>query len=488
MLGTTFPHKQYTSGRKGMDGPNSPYEALQSAKGNPFSGLEHRRFSEKCIVTAVNTERYTCTVFTEFGALLEGVPFPDGGDTVPKIKSVEYAVNYGLGEPTLERVVMEPATTEVEVEMRVSGVASAGNPGTSSTNTGRGKRRANKPSDVLPGDWVKQGSTGQLVGVLEGGVVLVKASELAQIILSQASNLVRVLGKNVVMDTGMGTLALKTVDGKSTLDLSLGSDESTESDPDAENFRIRAELGANGEMVDFRVTDGDGRAVYRLHIDPDGRVQSQALRKTAVIDEDLVLEVGTTIDVSSGGSANLQAGGEVRAQASGNISAQSSGSVGVSSSQDISMSAVGSVQVAGASGVSIAARADGVSPSFSVTTSNGDVNFDVGSPANGQVSPLGSSFNVNSTFGDILLNTTLGQISLNSSRPLGCKLGGGGPGIYGAVLYEQLAVLLQAIAVYLDTHTHNALGTPTSPPLLPSSTIITPALPLLRSNFVTLGG
>jgi len=465
---------------------------MQAAKGNPFSGLDHRRDKERCIVTAVNTERYICTVYTEHGSLIDGVAFPDGGDTIPALKSTEYAVDFGLGEPRLVRAVLEPEETAPVTELTVSGVAKpAVAPDPANRNEGRGRRRGRRPSDVLPGDWLKQGSSGQLVGVLEGGVVMMKASELAQIILTQANNLVRIVGKNVVMDTGMGTLSMVTKEGKSTLDLKIGGDEATEGNPDADNFRIRAELGTEGELVDFRVTDGEGRAVYRMHVDPDGRVQTQCLRKTEAVEEDIVVLAGTDASLSAGGDVSLSAGKAVSVEAAGNVGLTSGGSLNVGLGGDVAANAAGAVQVSALGGVSITASGGGTQPALSVTAVNGDVAFSVGDPSKGSLPPTGNNFTVTAPIGDIRLTTLLGKFSVNTSVPGACKLGGPAGGAVGAVVYEQLVSLLSAMALYLDTHTHGvpaAGGTPTTPPVTPASSVIMPSLPLLRSLYVTYGG
>ena len=463
---------------------------------SPFSGIQT---SERCSVLEVYPDRYTCDVFTERGRFLAGVSWPGVGASihVPR-RGDTLQVSFDLGIPVLtEGTVSTQRSPDVDdiddvPELRVSPVGGVGGDDAVYGGTGSGNARGNSPRDVLPGDRVQLGDLGQMTGLLTGGVVMMKANDMAQVIATQARNLLRLVGQNFELYTGAGSLEFVTDEGKTSMVLRAGADSETESSPDAENYRIRCELGAEGELVDFRVTDGKGRALYRHYVDPDGRVETEARRRTDVIGEDLRTEIGAGERRAVGGDQVTHVGGSSIETVAGAKGVDAGGGFSVQSGADASVVAMNEMLLAAGKQLQFAATGSvvGTDPAMLFTVANGDVKFDIGRPVAGDAQIRRSGFDVNTLTGKISLGTTLGKVELNAG-PGNTKIGGmGSYGPYNAVVYEMLQVFMNLFGNLIDTHTHAvpSIVAVTGPPLIPPYASSQGSLRLAKSNFVKLGG
>lgn len=465
-------------------------------KGAPFSGQNSDQNWERCIVKEVYPARYTCDVYTERGKFLSGVPWPGSAEDIhaPR-RGDQLAVHFQLGTPQLFEARVDTYRDKGGAEaFRLSGAPGFGADDPIYSTQGETNQRGDAPRDILPGDWLRQGEIGQMVGILAGGTTIFKAGELAQIIATQARNLLRLVGQNFQLYTGAGSLEFKSEDGKTSMVMRAGGDTETESSPSQDNFRIRCELGDEGEMVDFRVTDGKGRELYRVHIDPDGRVQKQALRETSIYDEDRRTEIGTDEVMTIGGARNisisrtdtLQSGGAREVEVGGAHRTRAAGDIAQSTLRDMVLNARRDVRM-NAGGDPLSPLA----PAFQVTVSNGDMKFSIGNPLAGDTQIARSGFEVETFLGDANITSLFGKIALNSTLPGGVKAGGPGPGLFNAVLFETLKGFMEVFGVLIDTHVHAqpALGgVPTLPPTVLPWTTSRALLSLAKSNFVKLGG
>lgn len=467
-------------------------------KGAAFTQNTGHQNWERCVIHEVYPDRYTCDVFTEQGRFLAGVPWPlaASGTVIAPSRDENFAVHYNMGAPQLT-----PASTNTRTqptgdreEFKTSPAQGVGGSDPVYSNKGSNNARGSLPRDVVAGDWMQVGDTGNMMGVLSGGVSVMKASELAQVIAAQARNMLKLIGQNFSLYTGAGTVDFITEGGKTSMVLRAGADNETESDPSAENFRIRCELGDEGEMVDFRVTDGKGRNVYRLHVDPDGRVDREALRETNIIEEDRRTEIGGNDVTQVGGNKIDEVAGSMAADVEGAAGVRSGGSYRVRSGADVAMNALHDIFLNSSRNMLVSAGGQviGSDPALLFTIANGDVKFNVGSPFAGDAQVRGSSFDVDTFTGSITLNSLVGKVDIGTPIPGGTKIGGfEGVGPFSGVLYELLQVFMGVFGALIDTHVHliPVLGfTPTLPPLIPPWSSSAGIFPLSRSNFVKLGG
>lgn len=476
-----------------QDFPDSISARNKTLKGEPHAPLNHRKNWERCIVRAVYPDNHSCDVFTEKGKYLAGIAWPDSGRKVPK-RGEKYAVHFHMGKPALERIQADAKRSPVDSEVpKLTAAKGIGGDDGFYKNKGSGNHRGSGPRDVLPGDWFEMGTMGNLIAVLEGGTTVLKASELAQIIASQSHHLLRLIGKSIKMDTGAGTLDFTTEEGKSTLNLYMGSDEETEGSPAVENYRIRCEMGSDGELVDFRVTDGKGRSVYRVHVDPDGRVQKKSTRETHVIAQDRRTEIGTMDETTVGRGKISRVSETFTEEIGGDHLKNLGGSFKVRAAQTAALSALENLLLTASKGVEISSSGSltDSNPSMVLRASNGDMVFDVGNPAYGDAQVSRSGFDVSTFTGDITFKPTLGSFEVNTNVPNSVKLGGPGPGVFSAVLYETFYSFMELFGTLIDTHTHAvpALGgVPTAPPLSPMWTPTKSLLRSAKSSYVSYGG
>lgn len=469
--------------------------SLSPMKGSPFTpaGVEW----ERGYIHDVHPDRYCCDVYTERGRFLVGVAWPNnsGGEVMVPKRGAAYAVVYTMGVPVLipvDACAQQPTAAGQAINVTpVSGIG-----GDDAPYAGRGNNslRGSQPADVLPGDWLRVGSLGNLVGVLEGGSVVLKASDLAQVIATQSKNMLRLIGQNFSLYTGAGTLDFETKEGKTSMILRAGADAETESNPTEDNFRIRCELGDAGEMVDFRVTDGYGRALYRLHVDPDGRMETSCAQRVSVTDGSAFDFIDGDHQVGVGGNTRDITDGDRLVETGQNREDTTGGSHRISAGNDMAVSALHDLLLTSIRNMEMRSTGDvtGSDPSLLFTVANGDVQFKIGDPRAGDAQVRRSGFHVDTVSGAISMNSVTGKIDIGTPVPGGTKIGGApGVGPYSAVLFEALEMFLGIFGSMIDNHVHfhPSLGfTPTNPPFLPPYAWSKGSLRAAKSTFVKLGG
>ena len=166
-------------------------------------------------VTNVDPIRFVCAVKTIRGQFYSdvswllptggsgrsGVHFsPNVGDLVVITTSLSYPIIIGslprVGTP--ETQLTSQSGYELEVD---AGGASNLRNGTSSN--------PNKPSDFAPGDFVLTSEGGGIFSMMANGSTLIKASPLAQVLISKFDDLVRIVARNWerLSDAGQQTVA-----------------------------------------------------------------------------------------------------------------------------------------------------------------------------------------------------------------------------------------------------------------------------------------
>ncbi len=474
------------------DFAGSSKEERDRQKGAALSPLSHQQTWEDGIIQGVYPSRHTCDVYTNRGKFLAGVAWPGDGSRSPR-RGESVAVHYQLGRPLLVAIPGRGVANAQAPASSITPDAAYGGNDPLYQGVGTGRGRGSDAADMLPGDWLQSGDLGNFIAVLAGGTTVLKASDLAQIIATYANNLVRIVAKNFQLDTGAGSIACLTEGGKSTFTLRLGADEETESYPDEENFRIRCEMGHEGELVDFRVTDGKGRALYRLHISPDGRVEQEMEGEVVTNSGSKKEEIAGSDTSSVGGDKAESIAGSSTKAVQGAMTLSSGGGMQLQSAQNVALTALHDLFLSAGRATTINALGsltDNID-ALKVNAANGSVVFDIGSPSIGDAQIKRSGFQVSTLTGDIHFKSLLGSFKVDTTRPGGVKLGGPGPGIFSAVLYETFQSFMELFGLMIDTHVHPvpALGgIPTAPPLIPPWQTSRSLLPLSKSTFVKFGG
>jgi hypothetical protein len=128
------------------------------------------------------------------------------------------------------------------------------------------------PTDMTSGDWAQVGTLGNHVAVLEGGVTLM-GSPSAHVQSIGTSGTVRTVARRLQQFTDFGQLRIENDQGRTSLILRAGSNQSSEVGQDEQHWTIRLDLGATGDVLDFRISEPEGKLLFRLHAGSDGRVQ-----------------------------------------------------------------------------------------------------------------------------------------------------------------------------------------------------------------------
>lgn len=136
--------------------------------------------------------------------------------------------------------------------------------------------RGSMPKDVLPGDWYRLGNQSQYIGVMDGGVIALHGAPWAniRIIGGNAADTLDIKGRTTKLRTDFGGVEFRSEEGKSWAEFYGGTDQSLETGPDKQNWTVRGDIGKTDGLVNWYVADRDGQSMHRLNIYPDGRTAS----------------------------------------------------------------------------------------------------------------------------------------------------------------------------------------------------------------------
>lgn len=133
-------------------------------------------------------------------------------------------------------------------------------------------RTKNVPHDLGSNDWAEVGEEGNAVAVLAGGVNIIRSSGMAQVRTHLINDLVEIISRNYRHISDMGISEIKNNNGQITWSFRGGSDQATETGSDQENWSIRIDLGAEGDLFRFELTQPDGGTNFKFHVDAAGQL------------------------------------------------------------------------------------------------------------------------------------------------------------------------------------------------------------------------
>ncbi|TXH14412.1 MAG: hypothetical protein E6R03_09315 [Hyphomicrobiaceae bacterium] len=437
--------------------------------GNPLAHTFRTAESwETGTVYDVDPSAQLCSVLTDTGKYLSDMNCPAPGQ-LPR-RGDRVSVMHGRG-----RAMLLPHTPDIFIDAEprpssprlLNGAAIGDADGAYAQGSLRpaNNGRQDAPPDLLPGDKVLSNDEGALLGALSGGVAVLRASELAQIIASAANDLIRMMARNLDIMTSGGHVKFKDVGGKTSMELRMGVDVENEGDPSAEAWRIAMDLGAEGDVFGLSVTDSQGRALYKSEIDPEGRAYTQCRRVTYITQEDAEVEVGTNLDVRIQGDAVVETTGRFACVVDSSIDMSTGFDFTVAAGRTASITALDAMYLS-AGDVLDQVGGQGVN----LTALRGGVDITSAAP--------GSDINL----------TSAGGAKLTSAQA--AHIGGPNPGLFSVVLHSRLEDFMSQLGRMLDTHVHTsaAPGSPTTPPVVPIYATVGPVLATAKSNFLKTGG
>ena len=122
------------------------------------------------------------------------------------------------------------------------------------------------PTDVMPGDKFIMGQTGNMVGVLNGGVTVMKASGLAQTIMTPANGTVTTVARNWQVFSDFGVARMFSREGVTGFEI-LGNNNALRSNKHQDVWDFRFQLGGDRQLLDMRL----GKDKFQHQVNPDGK-------------------------------------------------------------------------------------------------------------------------------------------------------------------------------------------------------------------------
>ena len=440
----------------------------------------------------------------------------DPGEVSVLVRGTQVVVHNELGFPVIAAVYKGAATSSVEVNpARVSEVRGVGGEdGVYASRSAASDARApNDPIDVIPGDWTRRGSSNNMIGVLAGGTNIMSSAPMAQIRTHGVNSMVEVMANVYRHVSSLGNLDIINDGGKTSLIWRAGADQLTECGPNAENWTLRLDAGAVGDLFRFSVTTPNNNTLCELHMSADGRLsltgvagidissgargtaredvaenkdtsilgekltvvggkvtdEFQASRDTLIAQND-TLSVGNDLKEIVGHDRITQVSNTLKTYVEGGSSAPPPAAGNVAVLWDAKNGSIESVT--GHNGVPTAKQAQ------SFVNYAGDFNFAV---------PSMGKFNLISSTPDSVL---LGADGSATSTPAGHTFNASFKS--HVMMYEEFKQMMDTLVGWLDSHTHLSAMGPTGPaqgaPTGPASAQVNPKVPPIKSLRVVVGG
>ena len=492
--------------------PNDPTATHGSGRlGGVGNASDAYSMCEWGTVADVQADRYTYTVKTLKGRMLQGVPrkrmHPSDIALLPLGTTV--IVRHDLGLPIIDGVLDIPATPSTTTGVPTTGATGFGGQGLNqTTNTSVGSyRSAAEPTDMLPGDMLSGNRSGARVGVLEGGVAMLRGSPMAQVRAYALQDLVEIISRNFRHITDMGIFEVTNADGRVNMSFRGATDQLGETGGDEENWTIRMDLGSVGDLFDFQLTTPQGQTLFKIHVDAGGRCEIFGLDGVIIQsgsqnDEPHIADHATDVIENIGGDHTVTVTGDETVTVQGGRTDTVDGSSTVSVGADYQLAAARDLGLSAGRNayLNVTGAKDG-NPALTTTIQGGDWKIDFGQPqfplAGLKLKTLKGNISMESQQGGTIeLKTLLGEIredarkiTLNTKTPDSVILGGTSP-MGHVTIYERLESLLRVLIRLFDSHTHTsaAAGSPTTPPLVPMSAAISPMILPMKSTRVGVGG
>jgi len=459
------------------------------------------KHGETGTVVAYFCDTYMATVLTSTGRT---VTLPrmrsSPGDVAHLEVGTEVLINNDYGAPFIMGILTHPAGVPSDgANHSITGIEGVGGNGLNqaSTQTPGNYRLRAEPKDLIPGDWAHVGPDGNSVGVLAGGVNVMRSSSLSQFRTHQVDDTTEIISRNHRHITDMGFSETHNDNGSINYTFRGASDQRTESGPDEERWTIKLDMGAIGDVFNFELCTPQNQTLFKFHVNSDGQCEIFGLNGVSInsgsqnggtsAEEntgDKVSSVGgnktTTITGNSTetvkGSAGNHAYVDHETTAGNDIRSQALRDHAMSAGRHMYVSVQGSPIPGDAmvyditSGNWVVKIGGPLSPdplsAFDMQTYAGDMKFS---------SLLGGNFSVTSPLGVLESNTRQAVLSTNM-LPDSVILGGNVLTSH-LVKYEELALHLQELYSYFDTHIHTA-GPMTAAGIPVVGTTLTPVVTL----------
>lgn len=241
------------------------------------AGLRPSRKGGQGVIKSINKETHSYEVMAiGSDAPLQGVArlMASPGDARMLPMGCRVALSYEYGQPLIVGCLPHTVGREDNrKDVNITGETITGG----AADVGGGEAHGNyrtphMPRDLGPGDEGIVSPEGNFVGALQGGVNLMK-SGMAEVRTHMINDMLELLCRNYRLHTDMGISEIKNEAGRVSWSFRGGADQLTETGGDQENWSIRMDLGAEGDLFNFELTKPDGGSLFKLHVDSDGKLE-----------------------------------------------------------------------------------------------------------------------------------------------------------------------------------------------------------------------
>ena len=425
-----------------------------------------KAYGEKGTIKEVFPATHTYTVETERSGILHGrqrlLQSPNDNTLLPA--GTRVAISHAYGEAVIAGVLIPgtPVTGET-TPTSLTGVAGRGADDPLYKDPGSANfRPAGVPRDLSPNDQATIGPSGNAMGVLDGGVNIMKSTDFSQIRTHLINDVVEIISRRFRHITAMGFSEYKDEGGRTSFVFRGGSDQTTECGSDQENWTIRFDLGNAGDLFKLELTQPDGAAVFRVHVTPDGKAELFAAKgfdygsggdKTEKVLGDETTDVKGSVDRTVRGKETHTVHGERVVTVAANDSRTAGNDSTESVIRHYTKSVGGDAKYSFVGGGPATALPTNEALSFEIV--NGSWKVNIGDPIS-MASPAAlAGFELNTFMGDIYLGVkTKGNVTLETLLGDGIfnatniQLGGSmgkEPFVCGDLLMSLLGELVDAI-------------------------------------------
>ena len=474
--------------------PSPATRAAQRGNALEMSATNAPPKGVRVTVTGVDTKTYTCAVNY-------------AGNTTP-ISNVAWAGKYNdpsgrHGEVLVPKIgeMYELLTTHdgymlgnsIPVTFLTESIAPhkvsyAGDDG-ADLQTFKGTRdlRGSMPADVRQGDWVRIGTKGNLIGILECGVSLFKATEKTKIVANPDNDHLSITAGTFTLDTDFGVISVKNDAGRVSLNVEGGSQQRTEASPREQKYTLHYSLGHTGAVSDFRVSDARGNDVAQTQYSADGSLVSLTAKTVETINGYHQSTVTGSGIFYYGVQCSFETGGPFTAVGSNVALLATASSASLVAATNAIIEAGQDVKLTAGQNHHVTVAGDKSNPTniaHSTVVIDGSMQIDIGNPT---LLPVARGAYTLTAKDEVSIGSRTGLTKIGMSSeyvPNTIYLSGNS---FHAVLYEQLEAFFTAFGTALDAHTH-PLGTGGT--LIPSP-IWAPnqsAFKLAKSTLIKYGG
>lgn len=228
------------------------------------------------VVVEYNSATHTSLVRTHSGRPLPDVPQikATGGGYDHLETGTNVVICWNLGFPAIIGCIDFVGAAQAAITPpSITGVEGYGDSDPTQATEGLNSYKPpTAPTDMQPGDWAQVGADGNHVAVMAGGMTVL-GSPTAQVRSFGRSGVLQHVARRMQAVTDFGQWRVENDQGRTSFVLRAGAGQATQTGLDEQHWTIRLDLGATGDVLDFKISEPGGKLLFRLHAGGDGRVQ-----------------------------------------------------------------------------------------------------------------------------------------------------------------------------------------------------------------------